>query len=180
MKYFLILFVIVSVSSYAQRRIIPFKNNYQQYPLTITTNLSYDSAWQHLISFIAQNSFTGKLVDKATGTMLIRIDKAKLTAENKDGKIDSNTWLVTQRIYSVPRNKFYWLKESPIVWYIKVKSNNGTTSITIDSAQVEEATKIYTANPLAPDVVQEKHKEYRLNYYTTGKFEALIKNEVDK
>jgi hypothetical protein len=59
MKYFLFVIMyllVISVYGSAQRRIIPFKNVYENYPDTIQSNLSFDDTWDAFDHMIHKGS----------------------------------------------------------------------------------------------------------------------------
>jgi hypothetical protein len=179
MKYFLFVIMyllVISVYGSAQRRIIPFKNVYENYPDTIQSNLSFDDTWMRLIAFMQKNNFTGRIIDKSTGIITMQLQDAKITTENKKGVIDTSAWAIVQRIYSVPRNQYYYLKQSTVVWNLRITKTEDKTMIIIDSLNLLDAVKIYTYNIVTD---QDNAKQYHTMYFPTQKFGELIKQNLE-
>lgn len=173
MKYIFFIFIIASVGANAQWKLIPFKNQYSNYPDTVQSNLNYNDTWSKMISFMQKNSCIARIVDKSTGILSIEMPNCKVASEDKNGKIDTGAFAVVQKIYSVARNKIYSLNKSSIVWNLHIDQSNST--IIIDSMKLLDARKIYSYNFIW-DVFTSK--DHPTPFFPTDKFTELIKEEV--
>lgn len=154
---------------------LPLKGDYPPTPIISASDKSFDKVWDNVIDYFAQNGIPIKIIDKSSG--LIISDKAKLTwsFEDKLGKLaNSSAWVVLQKIMDPLHEKPYTPNYVSGEWNIRIKSNDGKTTINVNLYNIEATYgsyyySSYTHSTIAPVKVEGK---------TTGVFENAISSAV--
>jgi len=153
-------------------KIIPIKGTYPQTPIIYYSDKAKDQVWDNIVDMFAQKGLSIKIIDKSSGLIVSDHSKVTWSHENKNGQlIRKDAFVVIPGIYDRSSEKL--IKPDYITgeWNIRIKEENGRTSININlvnlTATYQGSTDYYTYTKNRAKVVD-------IDGRTTGVFEKII------
>lgn len=160
-KLFVALLCLYAFSScVSPTKVVPLKGKYQEVAVKSKVDKSFSQVWDSVIDLIASQGISVKLIDKASG--LVLVDKSSfvgmITFEGKNGAIlDPKSWIVSERMATEFQSEVSLYKASG-EWNMRVKElSPGVTEVSV---------KVHS--------IEAKKLEYSLEAKSTGNFEKWI------
>lgn len=167
MKFLYLSAISLFLLSCESTKMVPLKGKYSDGNFVAYSDKSKEKIWDNIIDFFAKNGLSIRIIDKSSGLIISGTTSLDWTYENKNGAlVHSDAWVVIAKTQYISKT----IEVGRVIgeWNIRIKEENGKTSININlvnpSYYYKNAT-VATANPTS----------FKSGYCkSTGKFEESI------
>lgn len=166
MKRLTILLCCLLLLSSCSLKFYPLKGQYPATPIIGYSDKSFDKVWDNIIDLFSQQGLSIKIIDRSSGLIISTQGKLKASYENKKGElyIPKAYVVVEQNNMESEENRKAPLFEVLGEWNIRIKNENGRTSININIVNITSERPGYGG----------RVERFDPHAHTTGYFEKMI------